>query len=412
MYNPYDEPLHIREVYTTEDFLSLRGSALAHPFANDANGSEPALRQNSATSAVDVSSPWVLDSGIEREILSLAIDAKFPGKYSGYVHIKTDRDNLVLPVEAMVLEGTVHAKPDVLNFGILTRGSISEPLSLRLVNSAAVPIAVLDVVPSAPDPYLQIDVQYQNQHHQTLFQNHNDRLDFERAIENSALVLPAVGVDDERSSSSSSSSHSTMGRNEVTEVLVAKLSYNPVDGHDNVRTGTFRGKILVFTNNSNPATAVIEVPYEGTVLQGGIGFDQQQAVFVIGETLRHVPCAACVIQKTSVDSSSTGSRACSSGLQNQENSKSQRQSLHRPSGVSLGSSGGLSLHARPVSESKRRLSASIRRNDAFSDCDHEDTLHRKKLLDKVLANANEAEKSLNMSREFTFTNYFSVPVSA
>ena len=62
-----------------------------------------------------------------------------------------------------------------------------------------------------------------------------------------------------------------------SEVKVATLSYNGVS----IRPGKTSNSLLVMTNASNPALATLEVPYTVTVLEGGIGFEQIQTMFLI-----------------------------------------------------------------------------------------------------------------------------------
>ena len=106
IYNPYKEALFIREVFTTEDFLSLKGSPLTN---NGDIGDESELHsvlQENGTSSVTSTSAfpalWTVDPGFEKEIIVLSMTASTTGMFSGYVHIKTSRDNIVLPVELQV----------------------------------------------------------------------------------------------------------------------------------------------------------------------------------------------------------------------------------------------------------------------------------------------------------------------
>ena len=41
----------------------------------------------------------------DREIIILTVLSEIPGNYRGYVHVKTDHDNVVLPVDIDIIGG-------------------------------------------------------------------------------------------------------------------------------------------------------------------------------------------------------------------------------------------------------------------------------------------------------------------
>ena len=300
IYNPHNEVLHIREVFTTKDFLALKGipansddiyssnnnrSAIAggtsQPVlppstalldstssltqsslppsssgaAGSSSGSSATLRIADADSArgssTDSSSSssnsrgnararakaddmaWLVQPGLEKEIITLSISkAMAPGDYKGYLHVKTDRDNIVLPVELQVLEGGVHCTHDLIDFGLLTAVAEQKTMQLRLLNSGLSNLQVLQILPADPDPHLQIQL----------------------------MPNPIV--------------YSATGDN-PDPCLVATLTYTASN------PGKVVNKLLVWTNSSNAALAEVEVPYTVTILHGGVGFDHQRAVFVV-----------------------------------------------------------------------------------------------------------------------------------
>ena len=63
---------------------------------------------------------WQIAPRSEKEIIQLSFRGAQPGRFQGYVHVKTDRENMVLPVELHVLRGGLHATPPEVDFGILT----------------------------------------------------------------------------------------------------------------------------------------------------------------------------------------------------------------------------------------------------------------------------------------------------
>ena len=107
VHNPFDDPLHVREVFTTEDFLSLKGEALG-------------LHESGRSSATSASGLWEISPGSEVEVVQLSIACSEPGKHTGYVHVKTDRDSIVVPVEVEVTSKHLSTPSLSLDFGVIT----------------------------------------------------------------------------------------------------------------------------------------------------------------------------------------------------------------------------------------------------------------------------------------------------
>ena len=208
VHNPFEDPLHVREVFTTEDFLSLRGEALG------TDGGR------SAASGV-----WEISPGAEVEVVQLSIACAEPGLHTGYVHVKTDRDSIVVPVEVEVSSRQVSSALS-LNFGVVTSSSAAQ-LDLWLMNSGDSDLAVLEIVPSLSDHGLTID------------------------LEPNAVLIAGIST------------------------KVAKVTY--AGG----QRGRASGTLLVTTNHSSPALAVIEIPYQASVMLGGIGFSRSSAVHLL-----------------------------------------------------------------------------------------------------------------------------------
>ena len=82
VYNPnVNVSLFVRDVYTTEGFLHLQTTTTA--------------TTTTAATAAAVENVWEVPPLSEKEIIRLEFDAKVPGMFSGYVHVKTDLDNMV-----------------------------------------------------------------------------------------------------------------------------------------------------------------------------------------------------------------------------------------------------------------------------------------------------------------------------
>ena len=177
-------------MFTTEDFLTLKGlpTESSHSAASSNNRSVVTAPQSSAlpdsasntlriadttdsstfgksTSSNDENSighkdmMWLVLPGSEKEIITLSISKAIPpGYYNGYLHVKTDHDNMVLPVEFQVLEGGVYFAQDIIDFGLLTAVAEQKTARLWLHNSGKQNLEVLQIVTVDPDPYLQIQL--------------------------------------------------------------------------------------------------------------------------------------------------------------------------------------------------------------------------------------------------------------
>jgi len=165
--------------------------------------------------------------------MSRFIDISFhgtnPGIHTGFVHVRTDADTLVIPIELNVIKGGIHRIPDVLDFETITSAKGRAERRLSLLNSTPNPVAILEVVLSTPDPLLQII--------------------FKRG---SVVLAPnsEEGV--------------------ATVVYMGKSE------------GNFVGTLLVRTNDTSHSNKVVEVPYKATVLYGSIAYSEANTSFPIG----------------------------------------------------------------------------------------------------------------------------------
>ena len=48
---------------------------------------------------------WSIQAGATKEIVRLSFKSHISGRYQGYVHVKTSKENMVLPVQVTVLSG-------------------------------------------------------------------------------------------------------------------------------------------------------------------------------------------------------------------------------------------------------------------------------------------------------------------
>ena len=104
--NPHDEPLRIKEVYTSESFLHLG----LPPSALGADGQpQPGVQE----------ALWQVAPRERKHFISLSFVGDKPGRYQGYVHVLTDRDNLVAPVDFTAVAARLRATRDELDFGVV-----------------------------------------------------------------------------------------------------------------------------------------------------------------------------------------------------------------------------------------------------------------------------------------------------
>lgn len=201
IYNPKDQVLHVKEVFTNEGFLHLT------------------LPKASGGGDYGSAGLWEINPRHTNTIINLSFQSNVPGKHTGFVHVKTDIDNMIIPVEIHVMKGGIHRSPEELDFGTLTSSTDKRSLSVSLLNSGPQPVLVSDIYASSPDSHLSI------------------------TFKKGTLLMPGV------------------------ELSVATVVYTG-------RTeGQFMGKLLLRTNDSNPAGSRVQVPYKARVLHGYFRFD-------------------------------------------------------------------------------------------------------------------------------------------
>ena len=278
LYNPYDEPLHIKEVFCTEEFLSLKGASIkdiqAHtlqqqqkeqirlanksmsdedkimgvsPFIDSGPDLSDAKSSGVALSPSGIFSPgkmWEVPPLSSKEVIVLSVSAALdPGSYSGFVHIKTSKDSLVLPVEVDIVSGSVYSDAKVVDIGVLSGIADRKTKDLWLMNSGEHNVLVTEIRPVKADPNLVIN----------------------------SVLSPIVYAGPRVNS------------------RVAVLSYSAT------RPGKVENTLLVFTNSSNPGAAVVEVRYKATVLHGGVGYEHHKTYFEVAvHNLSYTPlCSHC-----------------------------------------------------------------------------------------------------------------------
>eukprot|EP00656_Telonema_subtile_P051304 TRINITY_DN6866_c0_g1_i4.p1 TRINITY_DN6866_c0_g1~~TRINITY_DN6866_c0_g1_i4.p1 ORF type:complete len:1313 (+),score=349.16 TRINITY_DN6866_c0_g1_i4:205-4143(+) len=210
LFNPFDEPLHVKEVYTSEGFLHLELPKVQ----NEEEAGQAGM--------------WELMPQQHKTVIHLNFKSQSAGKFQGFVHMKTDKDNLVIPVEIVATKGGVHRTPEELDFGTLTTPSERKTLTLSLHNSGTVPLRCTDMYMLSPDSHLLVD------------------------FKKYTILAPGQ------------------------ETVLARVTYR---GHTE---GQFSGKLLVRLNNTNLANSRVEIPYRARVLHGSLGYSQANTTFPVG----------------------------------------------------------------------------------------------------------------------------------
>ena len=135
--NPHAELLRVREVFTSEGFLHL---------------SMPTGSLDG-----DSASVWLLPPNERRAIITLRFKTDEPGDYSGYAHIKTDFDTLIVPIGITVSKSGISWLPEVLDFGVLNHADVQVTLPLTLLsNLHAPPVSVVEVRTQRNHPSMKI----------------------------------------------------------------------------------------------------------------------------------------------------------------------------------------------------------------------------------------------------------------
>jgi len=232
IFNPSEtETLFVSEVFTTESFLHLQlpdeleggmGGG-AEVTAASADGEHTPLSGHAAPDGL-----WQIPPRSERELVVLQFRATAAGPFSGYVHVKTDRDNLVLAVELLVLAGGLHPHPKDVDFGVLTSPDERRSVAVSLLNSGNAAVALLEAGPASDDPHLHVA------YAPGAVVQAGDTLE-------GALVLTYAGA----------------------------------------LPGNVHGKVVVVTNHSNAGLASVEVWYSAHVLHGGVGYERGHVSFLV-----------------------------------------------------------------------------------------------------------------------------------
>ena len=133
-----DKELHVKEIFTTGFLLvSTRRcfvhGVVVHPHSRpplltivaegflqlalppgvqvEANGR---VSTDGAVLSTEAALKWVIPNRSTHEVIHLSFKSHTPGQYQGYVHVKMDMDNMVIPVDITVLPNGLHTMHEVI----------------------------------------------------------------------------------------------------------------------------------------------------------------------------------------------------------------------------------------------------------------------------------------------------------
>lgn len=226
MFNPHSSTLHIMEIFTTEDFISLSEVPRGQASASVSNSKE-------GNSSIDMT--WSIAPGKEEVVMVLGISPmkpqqQQPGFKRGFVHIRTDHDKMIVPVEVEFVPGGIRLLDPALDFGIIRSLEERKTLDINIANDGSESVKILDISIEGNGQGLAV-------------------------VFNEELMIYADRP--------------------YTKVAVAYFQAK------SMKMGPQGGFIVISTNCSNTAGAILRIPFNAIILQGGLGYDSHNAIYFI-----------------------------------------------------------------------------------------------------------------------------------
>jgi hypothetical protein len=248
VYNPHEEPLHILEVFTTEKFITLKSMAPVNPQKSSSgegrNGEDlPDVIEGSHQTLEHATFLWSVQPANEKEIITFSVSAASPGAYRGYVHLATDKQKLVMPVELTVIKAAVVPRPEILDFGTFYMLMERKSLELWLVNMHGETMLVTDVRPAIEDTQITVEIS-----------DHPTILDPDPSL----------------------------------KTLAASVTFT------SMKAGKITGSLIVETNSTLQANSRFVVDYEANVVHDGSNNEQDRMIFILpirNKTLAPAPAS-------------------------------------------------------------------------------------------------------------------------
>ena len=274
IYNPSNSVLRIKEVFTTEGFLHL---SLPGNEPDGKNAATISHKAGAGAKAKGSAGMWNVQADATKEIIRLSFKSHISGRYQGYVHVKTSRENMVLPVQVTVLSGGIHTTPESLNFGIVTKPDAIVTRSIAMLNTGSDPVVIVGAFLSTV--YHASVGRRTGKAKSTNWKKMNTDLIFQQNIP------LEVGE-------------------EVPDVVSLSIKGK--------EEGIYSGNVIIMTNDTNPAQARVEVAYRVHVLHGGLVVQGGLNNFpVLGWKRHHDP--SCLASRSALDRGTSGTICLDTG---------------------------------------------------------------------------------------------------
>lgn len=149
VYNPFDVPLRVLEVYTSNDILSLE------PFPDAVMATTEAARDDnksgrvshSASQTIDADA-WIVQPRTFKTVMALRTSSNQVGIIQGYVHVRTNvtEANAVISVKVSISDapGLYYGPGDSVDFGTLTVRDKPVAQSIPILSNTNHVLRVLD----------------------------------------------------------------------------------------------------------------------------------------------------------------------------------------------------------------------------------------------------------------------------
>ena len=311
LYNPHNDPLTINELFTVSSFLSLSSFPSGKSKVNANNDVKP----------LEEESEWTIPPYSTRKIITVTASSDTTGSFTGSVHVVTNRDSLVIPVEAStpldttittpatptpplppaiqdkahtlkapIINTMVYYWPLKLDFGLVQSNEQVKTLHIDIAHSGPGDLHILGVRTSFYDPSIEIR---QELHEVPPTEIPGLSPDGYPSSPSSAptpsprlaLTPPTEAcpaprdIDSDGHTCSNKVDVSRLSRDQLNSVYhpyrsrVATVRYRATTQFSGLRQGSIivEAKLL-----STSAHFIFSIPYEASLLLGGLGFAQNQ----------------------------------------------------------------------------------------------------------------------------------------
>lgn len=230
-------------MFTTEGFLHL--SLLEHQEYEEGDGME---RNLLSVDKLQTPGRWALKSKSTQSIVKLSFLSHVLGSFHGYIHLKTNFENMIIPVQIRVVDPGLRVFPNKIDFGTLVGYNEKVVVPIHLHNTGDVPVRIEGTALQRHDPCVVI------------------------MVRGSRVIPPKTKV-----------------RNAIM------FMYN------GFYVGTFSGVLTIKTNETTIAEKRRKIFYAAKVIRGGIAVARSQTLYFVRPPL----CSFEPLCMSSVPSSSS-----------------------------------------------------------------------------------------------------------